>query len=131
MISICCFEIRGGNVTVKESFDEPSFRLSDVGHCLRSLLPMLCLPASAAAQSTCSNFGTVSIDGGSYIFQNNEWNSGLEQCATVNGVGFSLTTADFNLGHPSDSGSEVIRQRKMPVLRRKQPSAAKAEFIPQ
>jgi hypothetical protein len=57
---------------------------------------MLGLPASGAAQSTCSNFGTVSIDGGSYIFQNNEWNSGLEQCATVNGLGFSLTTANFN-----------------------------------
>jgi hypothetical protein len=59
---------------------------------------MLGLPASAAAQSTCSNFGTVSIDGGAYIFQNNEWNSGLEQCATVNGLGFTLTTANFNSG---------------------------------
>jgi hypothetical protein len=59
--------------------------------------PMLGVPASAAAQSTCSNFGTVSIDGGEYIFQNNEWNSDLEQCATVSGAGFILTTADFNL----------------------------------
>jgi hypothetical protein len=32
-----------------------------------------------------------------YIFQNNEWNSSLEQCATVSGVGFTLTTANFNL----------------------------------
>jgi hypothetical protein len=54
------------------------------------------LPASAAAQSTCSTFGTVSIDSGTYIFQNNEWNSGLEQCATVSGTGFTLTTANFD-----------------------------------
>lgn len=54
------------------------------------------LPASAAGQSTCSNFGTVSIDSGAYTFQNNEWNSSLEQCATVSGAGFTLTTADFN-----------------------------------
>jgi hypothetical protein len=54
------------------------------------------LPASAAAQSTCSAFGTVSIDSSAYIFQNNEWNSSLEQCATVSGTGFTLTTADFN-----------------------------------
>src|SRR5450755_1976988 len=60
-------------------------------------LAFLATPSSAAAQSTCSNFGTVSIDSGVYTFQNNEWNSGLEQCATVAGAGFTLTTADFNL----------------------------------
>jgi hypothetical protein len=54
------------------------------------------LPATAAAQSTCSAYGTVSIDSGTYIFQNNEWNSSLEQCATVSGTGFTLTTADFD-----------------------------------
>ena len=62
------------------------------------------MPASAAAQSTCSTTGTISIDSGEYIFQNNEWNSTLEQCATVSGVGFTLTTADFNqtaLGPPA------------------------------
>ena len=53
------------------------------------------LPASAAAQSTCSQFGTVSIKSGQYIYQNNEWNSGNEQCATVSGTGFTLTTANF------------------------------------
>lgn len=58
------------------------------------------VPVSALAQSTCSNFGTVSIDGGAYMFQNDEWNSSLEQCATVSGIGFTLTTADFNL--PTD-----------------------------
>ena len=73
----------------------------------RSTFPMLAmalavccafvgLPASAAAQSTCSQYGTVSIDSGTYIFQNNEWNSSLEQCATVSGTGFTLTTANFD-----------------------------------
>jgi hypothetical protein len=56
----------------------------------RSTFPMLAialavyctfvgLSASAAAQSTCSTFGTVSIDSGAYIFQNNEWQWELEQ----------------------------------------------------
>src|ERR1700722_12826383 len=58
---------------------------------------LLGTPASAAAQSTCSTFGTISIDSGAYTFQNNEWNSSAEQCATVSGTGFRLTTADFNL----------------------------------
>ena len=52
---------------------------------------------SAGAQSTCSNFGTISIDGGAYLYQQDEWNSGLTQCATVSGTGFTLTTANFNL----------------------------------
>lgn len=51
----------------------------------------------ASAQSTCSTTGTVSINSNQYIFQNNEWNSSLQQCATVSGVGFTLTTANFNL----------------------------------
>ncbi|MGC2403794.1 MAG: cellulose binding domain-containing protein, partial [Acidobacteriaceae bacterium] len=63
-------------------------------------LAMLGVPIRGAAQSTCATFGTVSIDGGAYIYQNNEWNSGAEQCATVSGTGFTLTTADFDL--PTD-----------------------------
>ena len=58
---------------------------------------VIALSPSAKAQSTCSQFGTVAIDGGQYIYQQNEWNSGAQQCATVNGVGFTLTTANFNL----------------------------------
>src|ERR1700726_4319876 len=58
---------------------------------------LLGTPASAAAQSTGSPFGTISIDSGAYTFQNNEWNSSAQQCATVSGTGFRLTTADFNL----------------------------------
>lgn len=51
----------------------------------------------ASAQTTCSITGTVGINSNQYIFQNNEWNSSLQQCATVSGVGFTLTTANFNL----------------------------------
>jgi len=54
-------------------------------------------PTKASAQTTCSTTGTVSINSNQYIFQNNEWNSSLQQCATVSGVGFTLTTANFNL----------------------------------
>jgi len=71
---------------------------------LRSLLIalvvcMACLvhPTRASAQSTCAITGTVPINNNQYIFQNNEWNSTLEQCSTVSGVGFSITTANFNL----------------------------------
>ena len=60
-------------------------------------LLLVALSASAQAQSTCSQFGTVPINGGQYIYQQDEWNSSAQQCATVSGVGFTLTTANFNL----------------------------------
>src|ERR1700742_443454 len=53
--------------------------------------------SSVQAQSTCSQFGTVSISSGQYIYQQDEWNSNNQQCATVSGVGFKLTTANFDL----------------------------------
>ncbi|MGD0548679.1 MAG: fibronectin type III domain-containing protein, partial [Terracidiphilus sp.] len=59
-------------------------------------LAFLGMSAPAAAQSTCAITGTISLDGGVYIFQNNEWNSTLEQCATIDGIGFTLTTANFD-----------------------------------
>ena len=65
----------------------------------------LCVASAAHAQSTCANFGTVSIDGGAYTYQQDEWNSSLQQCATVSGMGFNLTTANFNQatnGAPAD-----------------------------
>ncbi len=70
-----------------------SFRLLAIAFAVCSAF--MGMPASAAAQSTCSQFGTVSIKNGQYIYQNNEWNSGNEQCATVSGTGFTLTTANF------------------------------------
>lgn len=57
----------------------------------------LMTPARAAAQSTCAAFGTVPINNNAYIYQQDEWNSSNEQCATVSGAGFTLTTANFNL----------------------------------
>ena len=54
------------------------------------------LSAPAAAQTVCS--GTASLDGGEYIFQSNEWNSTLPQCAAIDGIGFTLTTANFDQG---------------------------------
>jgi cellulose 1,4-beta-cellobiosidase len=58
-------------------------------------------PAPAAAQdyvygpSTCSGQAVIVLDSGLYNFQMDEWDSGLEECITTNGVGFTITTADF------------------------------------
>jgi hypothetical protein len=37
------------------------------------------------------------LDSGAYNFQMNEWNSTAQECASINGVGFTITTASFNL----------------------------------
>ncbi len=50
-----------------------------------------------APQKTCAQWAVLPIAGGEYNYQQDEWNSGLEQCATVSGVGFTLTTADFDM----------------------------------
>jgi hypothetical protein len=59
--------------------------------------PLLWTATPAHAQSTCAQQGTISINSNQYIYQQNEWNSTQTQCATVSGVGFNLTTANFNL----------------------------------
>ena len=51
----------------------------------------------AAAQSTCSPLNVMPLDSGLYNFQMNESNSNLKECANPNGVGFTITTANFNL----------------------------------
>lgn len=53
-------------------------------------------PRTAAAQSTCSGTDVTPLDGGVYNFQMNEYDSSLEECATINGIGFTITTADFS-----------------------------------
>jgi hypothetical protein len=58
-------------------------------------LTFLGMPATAAAQSTCSATDITALDGGLYNFQMNEYDSSLEECATISGVGFTITTADF------------------------------------
>jgi hypothetical protein len=77
---------------VKNGLHFPIFAITFTVCCA-----LLGTPSSALSQSTCATFGTISIDSGAYTFQNNEWNSSAEQCATVSGTGFKLTTADFNL----------------------------------
>jgi hypothetical protein len=55
-------------------------------------------PAPAAAQSSCSGGATFALDGGVYEFDMDEWNSSLEECATMSGTnGFTVTDANFNL----------------------------------
>jgi hypothetical protein len=56
--------------------------------------------APAAAQSECSStVGTTyvdALDGGLYNFQMNEWDSTLNECVDISGLGFTITTADFS-----------------------------------
>jgi hypothetical protein len=51
----------------------------------------------ASAQSTCSPTNVTPLDSGVYNFQMNEWNSTAKECASINGVGFTITTANFDL----------------------------------
>ncbi|MGA2889957.1 MAG: IPT/TIG domain-containing protein [Terracidiphilus sp.] len=60
-----------------------------------------------AGQPTCSSALIPLYDSNNveYIFENNEWNSSLPQCAALNGVGFALSTANFaqtSLGSPAE-----------------------------
>ena len=54
-----------------------------------------CLTPMAAAQSTCSRSGVAPLQNGAYNFQMNENDSSLQECATINGVGFTITTANL------------------------------------
>jgi hypothetical protein len=46
---------------------------------------------AAADNQICDPFGSTTIEG-SYVVQNNRWDSGAAQCITVTGSGFSVTT---------------------------------------
>jgi hypothetical protein len=61
-----------------------------------ALLAFLGISAESFAQSSCSQFGVTPLDNGTYNFQMNEFNSSLRECASMNGVGFTITTANFN-----------------------------------
>ncbi len=65
--------------------------------CLVAFLIFLAIPGKATAQSTCSPSNVTALDGGLYHFQMNEWNSSLRECASINGIGFNITTANFDL----------------------------------
>jgi len=47
------------------------------------------------AQSTCSQMSVLKLQNGLYNFQMNENDSSLEECATMNGAGFTITSANF------------------------------------
>ena len=53
---------------------------------------------AAAAVVNCQPQGTLSLAGGEYTLQNNEWNSTAPQCVTATtGTAWSVSTANFNL----------------------------------
>ncbi len=54
------------------------------------------MPTQATTSTTCARFGTVSVAGGAYIVQQNEWNSQKRQCIRVTGTSWTITAADFN-----------------------------------
>ncbi|WP_153538393.1 GH12 family glycosyl hydrolase domain-containing protein, partial [Streptomyces sp. RB17] len=56
--------------------------------------------ASAATATDCTQWGTTSLQGGEYIYQQNEWNSTLTQCASIDDAtgAWSVTQANFNTG---------------------------------
>ncbi len=51
---------------------------------------------TSSGQSSCSPTDVMALDGGLYEFQMNEYDSTLQECATVSGTGFTLTTANFD-----------------------------------
>ncbi len=57
------------------------------------------LPAHAATVTTCSGTSVTTMQGGQYIYQQNEWNSSATQCASVdNSTGaWTITQANFSL----------------------------------
>jgi chitodextrinase len=57
-------------------------------------------PAAAATVSDCTTSGTTSLQGGEYIYQQNEWNSTATQCASIDDStgAWSISQANFGLG---------------------------------
>jgi hypothetical protein len=54
--------------------------------------------ASAASVTNCQPQGSISLAGGEYTLQNNEWNSSAPQCVTAtSGTAWTVSTANFNL----------------------------------
>jgi len=63
--------------------------------------------------TTCTKWGTISINGNQYIYQQNEWNSNLTQCALVGDTtgAWTITQANFNLlnGGPPATYPSIFR----------------------
>ncbi|MFC8225401.1 cellulose binding domain-containing protein [Streptomyces sp. NPDC057287] len=55
--------------------------------------------ASAAPVTDCTPWGTTELQGGEYLYQQNEWNSATEQCVEVNPDtgAWSVTKSSFSL----------------------------------
>ena len=56
----------------------------------------LTVSSTGGGQSSCSGTDVMALDSGLYEFQMNEYDSSLQECATVSGTGFTITTANFN-----------------------------------
>jgi hypothetical protein len=55
------------------------------------------MPLMVTAQSTCSRRDVTRLHNGQYNFQMNENDSAPQECAKIDGTGFTITTASFNL----------------------------------
>lgn len=55
--------------------------------------------ASAAPVTDCTQWGTTELQGGEYLYQQNEWNSEAEQCVSVDPDtgAWSVTKSSFSL----------------------------------
>ncbi|HEV2322360.1 MAG TPA: hypothetical protein VGS10_00285 [Terracidiphilus sp.] len=54
------------------------------------------IAAVTSAQSTCARMGVNQLQNGRYNFQMNEHHSSLKECASIDDLGFTITTANFN-----------------------------------
>jgi hypothetical protein len=50
-----------------------------------TVVPAVLSPTATAATASLCNSQTAAVDGGSYVVQNNEWNSGASECITADG----------------------------------------------
>ncbi|SEE20144.1 Fibronectin type III domain-containing protein [Streptomyces misionensis] len=59
-------------------------------------------PASASTTTDCTQWGTTSVRGGEYIYQQNEWNSSDTQCVSVDDSTGAWTVTQANLSVPTN-----------------------------
>jgi hypothetical protein len=52
--------------------------------------------APASATTTCEKFGSLTIQNGRYVVQNNVWGADTTQCIDTTSAGFTVTRADHN-----------------------------------
>src|SRR5690349_9242735 len=52
--------------------------------------------APASATTTCVKFGSLTIQNGRYVVQNNVWGADTTQCIDTTSAGFTVTRADHN-----------------------------------